>query len=334
MVQVVKEKKTVEYSSNAFEAFCEWQRRRVITPLQTCLRSFLLVSKILNEAPLLIVSLWICWYWCGDGQLAIRRIWLLPICEISNGLMKQLFRHPRPGWIRRYPVKYHQWSSEYSFPSSDAQIVACCCSALFEYPSSVAIVTLSVCVNRLFAGAHYIHDVIVGASIGFLITFLYVTFDAHAFIGHYQQENWPVLVALTLPLCIIQAVFIFCHDEDNPQVREWEKKASEGRKTILKMDILEAHLKQVTGMYGLFLALVASMPPEYHAISRPKSSRIFYLRILLGQSLVVGAYVIIALITPKKPSVVMHILRGIRYGSIPLFTFHVAPYIFRFAGID
>eukprot|EP00954_Amorphochlora_amoebiformis_P007527 584071-Amorphochlora_amoeboformis.AAC.2 len=70
-------------------------------------------------------------YWCVGPRRTIRGIWLVPLCEILNSQLKQYFRHPRPGWIAKYPVKLRQWSAEYSFPSSDMQLVASGCSFLF-----------------------------------------------------------------------------------------------------------------------------------------------------------------------------------------------------------
>ncbi|GAB5368196.1 hypothetical protein AAMO2058_001298300 [Amorphochlora amoebiformis] len=120
------------------EGVCEWQRRRVIRPLQRTLRPLARISTILNEAPLLIVLLWTSWYWCVGPRRTIRGIWLVPLCEILNSQLKQYFRHPRPGWIAKYPVKLRQWSAEYSFPSSDMQLVASGCSFLFgdDHPES------------------------------------------------------------------------------------------------------------------------------------------------------------------------------------------------------
>jgi hypothetical protein len=42
--------------------------------------------------------------------------------QVLNGILKWHFHEPRPGWVDK-DIKLREWSDEYSFPSSHAQIV-------------------------------------------------------------------------------------------------------------------------------------------------------------------------------------------------------------------
>ena len=47
----------------------------------------------------------------------------VPLSEVANGVVKWLTRRGRPAWVDER-VMMHQWSSEFSFPSSHSQLAA------------------------------------------------------------------------------------------------------------------------------------------------------------------------------------------------------------------
>ena len=108
-------------------------------------------------------------YWCLDSDLCVTGIWLVPVAEITNGLIKWQFQQPRPGWVDR-EIDIRSASHEYSFPSSHSMII-CSLAAFFTAvrPSTgwlAIVVAVLVCVSRVFEGAHYPKDVLVGALLG------------------------------------------------------------------------------------------------------------------------------------------------------------------------
>ena len=58
---------------------------------------------------------------CVDQHKCVCGIWLVPLNEIANGIVKWCTRRGRPAWDDPR-VKLHSFSSEFSFPSSHAQV--------------------------------------------------------------------------------------------------------------------------------------------------------------------------------------------------------------------
>lgn len=283
---------------------------------------------------MLIVSMWITWYWCVDPIKSMRGIFLVPICEIVNAFLKQLFQQPRPGWISGpHPVLYKQWSGEYSFPSSDMQLVACCCSFLFsDYPGSVACLIVVVAINRMYQGAHYLHDCAAGTGVGLLLTWIYVHLQVDRHIHSLLSTSRVSLVMMSLPFCLLQWLIYHKFTKNAHIPLQWDQKASTQMKAYKKIDVVEAHLKMFSGMYGLYVFLILLMPPMSEAIPPPDNATEFYARIVVGQALVVGLFLIITLLSPNHPAALMHTLRAIRYGSVPFTTFLMCPGAFSLFG--
>lgn len=91
----------------------------------------------------------------------------------------------------------------------------------------------------------------------------------------------------------------------------------------------QAHLKQFTGMYGLFVALILFTPRLEDANELPLTTGALYGRIVTGLLLVVGIFILITELSPKSPSWLMHLCRAIRYASVPFVTFFFSPSAFR-----
>jgi len=316
---------------------CAWQRIHLIRPLQT-LRSVEPIAKIISEAPILLVSLWIIWYWCVDPRGAVRGIFLVPICEISNAILKQYFRHPRPGWIREHPVEYKQWSAEYSFPSSDMQLVASNAIYLFgRHPVHLVVVLVIVGVNRLHRGAHYLHDVVAGTVVGLLLTYTYIRFGFEDMLENMTYSLSTRLLTILCSLPLVAMKFLVGHRASaataQPDPVAWEKKANSGREKFRSLDTDEGHMKQFSGMYGLFVAFALTNPRPDELMELPRNSREFYGRIVFGQMVVIGVFLGIASISPKTPPLMMHVFRSIQYASVPIVTYFLSPPIFKSLGL-
>jgi hypothetical protein len=61
-------------------------------------------------------------YWVLDQEKCVHGIWLVPTCEITNGMLKWLFHVPRPSWVDKR-LNLDTGSHEFSFPSSHAQMI-------------------------------------------------------------------------------------------------------------------------------------------------------------------------------------------------------------------
>jgi hypothetical protein len=83
---------------------CAWERQNLMVPLQR------IGAKIPGFSELMwalgqfcssdfLVPYFAFLYWVFSQELCIYGIWLVPISETTNGLMKWYFQVPRPGWV-------------------------------------------------------------------------------------------------------------------------------------------------------------------------------------------------------------------------------------------
>lgn len=174
----------------------EWERSRIMVPLQKALSgpNAKAVMKGLGMfADELIVPYFAILYWTLDKYKCVYGIWLVPISECVNGMLKYYFKVPRPAWVDSR-VAMASWSHEYSFPSSHAQIIWALASffagtsanpVFFEslggsttsYWYFLALPYLfasSVSVSRVYEGMHYPRDIAVGAGVGVGLASVYM----------------------------------------------------------------------------------------------------------------------------------------------------------------
>ena len=162
-----------------FAALGRVERERIILPLQR-LRLFDGLSKALGIAVTgeCILPLFACLYWCLDQHKCNAGIWLVPLNEIFNGCIKWLVRRGRPYW-EDDRVLAHSFSSEFSFPSSHAQLAAALATFFVRASAHPQATTttpalpayafaLLVGWSRVHAGVHYPSDVAVGLGLGAL----------------------------------------------------------------------------------------------------------------------------------------------------------------------
>lgn len=118
-------------------------------------------------------------YWCFDSGLGLRLGMLLMISNGLNGTFKYLFQGPRPFWVDDKVIAYIHETS-FGVPSGHSQNAV----AIWGYFAAIVkkswlrwlfiAIFVLIGLSRVYLGAHFILDVIIGWLIGGLLVFLFI----------------------------------------------------------------------------------------------------------------------------------------------------------------
>jgi hypothetical protein len=121
-------------------------------------------------------------YLCVNRRIGAPLFFLYYLSFLVNDLVKVLVQWPRPYWIDDH-VHALAKSASYGMPSGHAQmaVVGWCTAALLvkhrvAWPM-VATVVLGVSFSRVYLGAHFVSDVVVGWILGALVLILYLRLE-------------------------------------------------------------------------------------------------------------------------------------------------------------
>src|SRR5262245_57509689 len=119
-------------------------------------------------------------YLCFDASLGARLLLVYFGAEVLSYLAKLAFHSPRPFWMDERVRAFEPAATSYGLPSGHALVATCVWFMLagvvrrsWFWALAVAVV-LSISLSRVWLGAHFISDVIVGWMLGglFLAGFL------------------------------------------------------------------------------------------------------------------------------------------------------------------
>jgi len=120
-------------------------------------------------------------YWSVDTGLGLRVAFILTTSNYLNSIVKLLFAAPRPFWVNTQVKPFIQEHS-FGIPSGHAQNAAAftgITAAWIKRPwvwVTVFLLTFLIGFSRLYLGVHFVHDVIAGWGIGYLLLFLFLLF--------------------------------------------------------------------------------------------------------------------------------------------------------------
>lgn len=130
----------------------------------------------LGEEALLIVLMAII-YFCYDKALARKIFFITAVSIGTNSIIKNFVRLPRPFAGGKVSCVRPETATGYSFPSGHTQTFATWSNTLAGHFKRAwwcilaIVLTLLVAFSRLYLGAHYPSDVIVGVGLGFLFAY-------------------------------------------------------------------------------------------------------------------------------------------------------------------
>ncbi len=120
-------------------------------------------------------------YWSVDAGLGMRVALVLAVSNNLKPIFKLLFAAPRPYWLSGQ-VKPFLYESSFGIPSGHAQdavalwgIMAASVNKRWAWVLAF-VIAFFVGFSRLYLGVHFVHDVIAGWLIGFVILFAFMKF--------------------------------------------------------------------------------------------------------------------------------------------------------------
>ncbi|PIN98610.1 MAG: hypothetical protein COT90_03455 [Candidatus Diapherotrites archaeon CG10_big_fil_rev_8_21_14_0_10_31_34] len=161
-------------------------------------------------SPLLWFFLVAFFYWRGQEKRSFHLMNLIVFSVLVVGAAKEFFHKPRPSIEEGYRVLVHERFGGFSFPSGHSTTMAAIFGFFLNHKNKLivfglGIATIIVVYSRLYLGAHFPSDVIVGVVLGILIGMsnnkLLKRFDEYSFkLSKLQDE---VLVGIFIGAAVI-----------------------------------------------------------------------------------------------------------------------------------
>lgn len=156
-------------------------------------------------------------YWSIDAGVGLRIAFILATSNYLNTIAKVLFATPRPYWVS---AQVEPLSVEYTFgtPSGHAQNAAALWGVMAAGAQragqrwawvAAILLTFFIGFSRLYLGMHFLHDVLLGWLLGFLLLFVFLRFwDPVAAWLKQKTLSQQVMIAFVISLLMIAAGFL------------------------------------------------------------------------------------------------------------------------------
>lgn len=268
------------------------------------LNDFFECISMLGEDTVLIVLMAILYF--GFNKDVARKIFFSTALSLgTNCILKNFVRLPRPFAGGKVSCVRPETATGYSFPSGHTQTVASWSTAsaahnknrTIRYVLTPVLIVL-VAFSRMYLGAHYPSDVVVGALLG-------VSF---ALLGNYLYErftNKTALCGIVILLLTPFAVYYFFAPD--------------------------AHYADFFKLYGLFIGFTLSIPFEERFANLAKSTSVvkFILRIVCVSILAALVKTGLKKLFACDILQLSLILDGVRYFALAFVILGICPWIFK-----
>ena len=275
-------------------------------------------------------------YWCFDSRLGFRIGMLLMLSNGINGAFKFLFHSPRPFWVNEKVIAYIHETS-FGIPSGHSQNAV----AIWVFFATltkknwfrwlfIAVFGL-IGLSRIYLGAHFIIDVLVGWIIGGGLIFLFIKVE-----NKYGEQitNWKyskkITAAILISIIMILIAVLFVQINQNwqfsPKYLENVTRVFEGQ-TINPFSI-DGILTASGTWLGLVIGVVlVSDRIQLGKITSTNTKKI--IRFVIGLVGVMILWAGLRLVFPSGIPFVSEVLRFLRYFLIGIWISAGAPLIFK-----
>ncbi len=272
-------------------------------------------------------------YWCIDATLGLR-VGVVTIFSIGLNLVFKIpFRGPRPYWISAN-VKPLWAETVFGIPSGHAQNAVVSWGVMAGYLRRVwawivaTLLMFFIGISRIFLGAHFIQDILLGWLIGlFLLTLILHYWDTVANWANKQATGTQIVYAFlfSMGLVVIGAIVVAAN-KDFVMPEEWLVNASRIGDEEPAPLALSGILTSAGTLFGMLLGVALLAPRGGWQVSGSFTKRA--LRYIVG---LIGILVIwygLGEVFPRGESILPYVLRYIRYTLLGLWLTAGAPMMF------
>ena len=272
-------------------------------------------------------------YWSIDSALGLRVGFILVTSSTLNYMGKLLFAGPRPYWVSSH-VRALWSETTLGIPSGHAQhamsvwgVIAAYRKQVWGWVIAIALIFF-IGFSRLYLGAHFPHDVIVGWLLGGILLWVFVRFwdPAAAWLANksFAQQTAYAFIGSVIIMVTGLAVVSLRNDFQIPSL--WIDNALlAGTEMPVPVDTNGVFTSAGTFFgLGLGLALILSMG-GYQATG-PVWMRA--LRYVIGLVGVLVLWMGLGEVFPRGDSILVYSLRFIRYTLVGWWVTGGAPWVF------
>jgi membrane-associated phospholipid phosphatase len=271
-------------------------------------------------------------YWSVDAALGMRVALVLAVSNNLKPIFKLLFAAPRPYWLSGQ-VKPYLYESSFGIPSGHAQdavalwgIMAAGVKKRWAWALAF-VIAFFVGFSRLYLGVHFVHDVIAGWIIGFLILFAFVKFwDPVASWLKTKTLAQQILIAFVISLMMIGFGLLSTarlHEYVFPV--EWRDNALRAG-PIPDPVSMEGILTSAGSLFGLAAGAAWIASRGGYQASGPLEKRAF--RYAIGLIGIMVLWIGLGEVFPRGEALIPLILRYVRYSLVGLWVMAGAPWLF------
>jgi membrane-associated phospholipid phosphatase len=271
-------------------------------------------------------------YWSVDAGLGMKVALVIAVSNNLKPILKLLFAAPRPYWLSGQ-VKTLLYESSFGIPYGHAQdavalwgIMAAGLKKRWAWPLAF-VIAFFVGFSRLYLGVHFVHDVIAGWLIGFVILLAFLKFSD------------PVAAWLKTRTLVQQIILAFVISLVMVGVGAWSTARLDGyvfpvewtdnalRAGPLPDPVsMEGIITSAGSLFGLAAGTASMVSGGGYQASGPLEKRAF--RYVIGLVGIMVLWIGLGQIFPRGETVLPLILRYIRYSLVGLWVMAGAPWLF------
>jgi membrane-associated phospholipid phosphatase len=272
-------------------------------------------------------------YWIVDKRLGYRLLLVLLITDIFASTLKLLFHQPRPYWLGK--VLGLGAETSYGIPSSHASDSLAVWGYLAYRMNKrwlwilISVFVFFIGLSRLYLGVHFLHDVLFGWLLGFIVLWVFIKIEDRVAAWADQQSLLAQIgmgfAASLIVILVGQLIQIWLSGISDPA--EWSSFAIEARTPTYAFTLAGA----------LFGAIAGYVLMKRYAFFENKGSGLQQLgRYVLGLVLLLVLYtgldILFGMITTDK-TILGYTLRYVRYASATFLVTFIVPWIFLKIGL-